>query len=103
MAVNRASAEEASARQPKPSTLKGNFYEVHGDYAGYAQFRLEQGRPSTQAMFLQLCAGDQNPEPRGTVALAEAHGNQLAEAVERVLAGKTSKLNPPISTAYETT
>jgi neutral ceramidase len=46
------------------TTLEGNFYEVHGDYAGYAQVRLEQARPSTQAMFLQLCAGDQNPEPR---------------------------------------
>jgi neutral ceramidase len=67
------------------TTLEGNFYEVHGDYAGYAQVRLEQGRPSTQAVFLQLCAGDQNPEPRGTVALAEAHGNELAEAVEKVL------------------
>jgi neutral ceramidase len=85
------------------TTLEGNFYGVDGDYAGYAQARLERAHPGSQAMFFQLCAGDQNPEPRGTLALAEAHGNELAEAVEKVIAGKTSKLNPPIRTAYETT
>jgi neutral ceramidase len=85
------------------TTLEGNFYEVDGDYAGYAQEKLEQTYPGAQAMFFQLCAGDQNPEPRGTLALAEAHGNELAEAVEKVLVGHTTKLNPPIRTAYETT
>jgi Neutral/alkaline non-lysosomal ceramidase, N-terminal len=85
------------------TTLEGNFYEVDGDYAGYAQEKLEQTHPGSQAMFFQLCAGDQNPEPRGTLALAEAHGNELAEAVEKVLAGKTTRLGPPIRTTYETT
>ena len=85
------------------TTLGGTFYEVDGDYAGYAQVRLEQAYPTTQAMFFQLCAGDQNPEPRGTLALAETHGNELADAVEKVIVGKTSRLDPPIRTAYETT
>ncbi|MCB1125547.1 MAG: neutral/alkaline non-lysosomal ceramidase N-terminal domain-containing protein [Verrucomicrobiae bacterium] len=46
------------------TTLGGDCYAVHGDYAGRAQAALEAAHPGTTAMFLMLCGGDQNPHPR---------------------------------------
>lgn len=53
------------------TTLGGDFYEVDGDYAGFAQRTLEEKFPGTVAMFLQLCGGDQNPKPRSKYADVE--------------------------------
>ena len=85
------------------TTLTGEFYEVGGDYAGFAQVALERSHRGAQAMFLELCGGDQNPDPRSRLDLAEEHGNELAASVERVLAGSLRPLNPPLRTAYQTT
>lgn len=67
-------------------TPKDNY--ISGDYAGYAQAFLEQGYKGVQAMFMQGCGGDASPYPTGTLALAKAHGKQLADVVARVLARK---------------
>lgn len=85
------------------TTLTGEFYEVSGDYAGFAQAIFERRHPGAQAMFLELCAGDQNPSPRGRIDLPEKHGNELSEAVERTLTGTLHSLHPPLRTAYEKT
>jgi neutral ceramidase len=85
------------------TTLTGEFYEVSGDYAGFAQKILEDRHPGAQAMFLELCGADQNPSPRSRLDLPEKHGNELASAVEGVLARPVRKLEPPLRTAYETT
>lgn len=69
------------------TTLTGQFYEISGDYAGHAQAALEKAHPGATAMFLMLCGGDQNPDPRSKVELAPAHGNALAKAVEAAVAG----------------
>ncbi|MDW8309476.1 MAG: neutral/alkaline non-lysosomal ceramidase N-terminal domain-containing protein, partial [Verrucomicrobiales bacterium] len=61
--------------------------EVDGDYAGAAQRALEAAHPGATALFMTLCAGDQNPHPRGSMDWVEKHGRELADAVERVLAG----------------
>lgn len=63
------------------TTLMGNNYLINGDYAGFAQIEIEKKIPSATAFFLLGCAGDQNPEPRGTVDLAQKHGNTLAGQV----------------------
>ena len=57
------------------TTLTGEHYKISGDYAGYAQAEIERERPGVTAMFLQLCAGDQNPSPRGrnTRSNTDAH------------------------------
>jgi neutral ceramidase len=85
------------------TTLTGTFYEISGDYAGYAQAALERAHPGVQAMFVLLCGGDQNPSPRSKLELAEKHGNELASSVETVLSGSMKTLHPPIRTAFLTT
>jgi hypothetical protein len=85
------------------TTLTGDFYELSGDYAGVAAAKLEAEYPGTAALFLQLCGGDQNPNPRNTVELADQHGVELAAAVDRVLGGPLAALNGPIRTSYVVT
>jgi hypothetical protein len=83
------------------TTLGGDFYQINGDYAGFAQLELEKAHPGATAMFLILCGADQNPSPRGKLELAAQHGKSLAEEVDRVLGGELRPVRPPIRTAYE--
>ena len=46
---------------------------------------LEKAHPGATALFVMLCGGDQNPNPRGTLDLAVQHGRTLAAEVARVL------------------
>jgi hypothetical protein len=85
------------------TTLTGEFYELSGDYAGFAEAQLENEHPGVTALFLQLCGGDQNPNPRGTVELAEKYGRTLAAEVNRVLSGALRPLRGPLRTAYVVT
>ena len=84
------------------TTLTASSYDVSGDYAGFAQAELERAHPGATALFLQLCAGDQDPHPRGSLAIAERHGKELASAVEQVLNGKLQNLRGPVRTAFQT-
>ncbi|MBL8179011.1 MAG: neutral/alkaline non-lysosomal ceramidase N-terminal domain-containing protein [Bryobacterales bacterium] len=84
------------------TTLGGDYYQVSGDYAGYAQTELERLQPGVTALFLLLCGGDQNPNPRGAVAHAEEYGKALASEVNRVLpAAKPLALD--LRTAFQIT
>jgi hypothetical protein len=83
------------------TTLGGNFYQINGDYAGHAQAAFEQTHPGVTALFMQLCGGDQNPNPRGTLDLARQHGQALATEVDRVLGTELHAVRPPIRTAGE--
>ena len=47
------------------------------------------------------CAGDSNPYPRGTMALAEKHGKTLAEEVCRVLDTKLRPVTGPLTIAFD--
>ena len=85
------------------TTLTGEFYELSGDYAGFAQRDLEKANPGVTAMFLMLCGGDQNPQPRGTAALAEQHGHTLAETVSGIVKRPMQAVRGPIRTAFEQT
>lgn len=86
------------------TTLVDDNFLVNGDYAGFAQIELEKAYPGVQAMFLMGCAGDQNPSPRGTAALAMQHGKSLADAVVKVLTGDgMHAVRAPIRTAYTKT
>jgi hypothetical protein len=81
------------------TTLGADTYEYHGDYPSYAQLALEEALPGVQAMFVTGCAGDINPEPRGSFALAETHGKSLAQAVLQVLQGSLRSVRPPLKIA----
>ncbi len=83
------------------TTLTGQFYQLSGDYAGFAQIELEKAHPGATALFMMLCGADQNPNPRGTLALAEQHGKTLAAEVDRMLAGALTPLKGPVRAAFE--
>ncbi len=67
------------------TTLTGKDMNISGDFAGYAQRQVEMAHPGAQAMFMQGCAGDANPFPRGSEELATLHGRTLGAEVLRVL------------------
>lgn len=81
------------------TTLNGAYMNINGDYAGYAQLELEAQYPGATALFFQGCAGDINPEPRGTLELAMQHGKTLAESVQKVIGGSMTSVNGPIKTS----
>jgi neutral ceramidase len=85
------------------TTLGGNVYEIGGDYAGKAQAVLEEKHPGATAMFLMLCGGDANPNPRGEMKHVEEHGTALAETVSHVLHGKLIPVRGRLRSAFLTT
>ena len=83
------------------TTLTGEHYKISGDYAGYAQTEVEKAQPGATAMFLALCGGDQNPNPRSTEELAVQHGTALGAEVKRVLGETMKPVRQPIRTAFQ--
>ncbi|MCK4293125.1 MAG: neutral/alkaline non-lysosomal ceramidase N-terminal domain-containing protein [Planctomycetes bacterium] len=79
-----------------------SFYKFCGDYAGFAQQYLEEAHPGATAFFISGCGGDQNPYPRGTLALAEQHGRALANAVEAALISQARPVRGPVQAVLET-
>jgi neutral ceramidase len=80
------------------TTLDDDYVSIDGEYAGYAQSYLEQKFPETLAMFITGLAGDANPYPRGTLALAQQHGRSLGLEVERVLEEALKPVSGPLRT-----
>lgn len=78
-----------------------SFYQWCGDYAGFAQMKLEDRHPGVVAMFTMGCGADQNPLPRRTVELCDKYGTMLADAVDDVLRRQPQPLAPMLETAYE--
>ena len=85
------------------TTIQGDNTLLNGDYAGFAQINLEKRYPDAIAMFVLGCAGDQNPAPRGTIALAQQHGDSLAKAVATVVNEKMRPIAPYIQSSWLTT
>jgi hypothetical protein len=75
------------------TTLRSDYFQISGDYAGFAQELVQQKYPGVQAMFMLGCAGDADPYPRGTIELARQHGAALGEEVCRAL-DNGKKLRP---------
>jgi neutral ceramidase len=75
-----------------------------GDWAGFAQERLEQQHAGCTAMFITGAAADQNPHPRGSVELSKQYGRELADAVTASLQSSTSRdIAPRLRVAHEYT
>jgi neutral ceramidase len=77
-----------------------SFFQWSGDYPGFAQIELEKAHPGALAMFWAGCGADQNPLPRRKVELAEQYGKQLADSVEKVLAGKLTPITGKLDAKY---
>jgi hypothetical protein len=84
------------------TTLGGDEYRFHGDYAGFAQLLLEERFPGSVMMYIAGCGADINPAPRGTEALARSHGAALADAVSGALSSTMRPVTEPLRAAYET-
>lgn len=82
------------------TTLTDKAMDLSGDYAGFAQAAIEERHPGAIALFVTGCAGDANPEPRGTLDMAKAHGRSLAQAVESALGKPSTSLTGTIRSAY---
>lgn len=88
------------------TTVGSNFYKFSGDYAGFAQQRLEKHYRGAVAMFVEGCGADANPYPRwdkerSGVELAQQHGNELAQAVEKAVDGSLIPVAGPLKTAFK--
>ena len=67
------------------TTLGGDFKQICGDWAGYAQEYLEADHPGAIVLTAIGCGADANPAPRGNLELAQRHGREFAAAVEHAL------------------
>jgi hypothetical protein len=76
-------------------------YEWSSDYPGFAQTALEESHPGCTALFFAGCGADQNPLPRREVKLAREYGQQLAAAVDTVLAGELKPVAPELTIAWK--
>src|SRR5881409_3181730 len=85
------------------TTLTGEFYQVSGDYAGFAQSALENNHPGARALFAMGCGGDINPRPRSELRHAQQHGKDLAAAVDLVLEGPMQEVEPKVKTVFDHT
>lgn len=82
------------------TTLTQANYQFCGDYSGYAQDYLQADHPGAVALFMTGCGGDQNPYPRSTHPLAQAHGRTLATAVDAALGTRAKPLTGALRSAY---
>lgn len=72
------------------TTLTHN--KIHGDWAGDAQELIEAEHPGAIAMISIGTGADANPAPRGNLALARQHGQDLADEVSRLLQEPLTRL-----------
>jgi hypothetical protein len=67
------------------TTLTGEFNEICGDWAGYAQESLQRAYPGTVVLIGLGCAGDANPNPRPGFEFAKRHGESIAASIQELL------------------
>jgi len=72
------------------TTLGGDFNQLCGDWAGYAQEYLERDHPGAVGLIALGCGGDANPSPRTGLDLTKRHGQEICTAVDRALASTLS-------------
>lgn len=65
-------------------TTLGDFNQTHPDWTGVCARELEAQFPGTVALLAVGCGADANPDPRGSVALVETHGRELAREAQKI-------------------
>jgi hypothetical protein len=79
------------------TTLGGDFNQICGDWAGYAQQSIEADFPGAVSLISIGCGADANPEPRGKLEFCRQHGRALADEVKRLLAGQLTPVDPHVT------
>jgi len=77
-----------------------DFLQWSGDWPGFAQSEIEAAHLGAIALFWAGCGADQNPLPRRTLALAQAYGKELAQAVEAVVKAPMTPVHPGLKAKY---
>ena len=80
------------------TTLRGNFKQIHGDWAACAREAIEADQPGTVALVTIGCGADSDPAPNGTVELCQQHGRAVADEVRRLLTGAWRPVAPALTT-----
>jgi hypothetical protein len=78
------------------TTLRGNFEQIHGDWAGCAQEHIEADHPGAVALITIGCGADADPCPHSTVELCDQHGRAMADEAKRLLAGPFRAVSGPL-------
>jgi putative membrane-bound dehydrogenase-like protein len=73
---------------------------LSGDWAGISAAQLEASMPGCIALPIIGCGADANPNPRGTMEHAKAHGAAMADAVQQVLKQELQPLHHPTQTSF---
>jgi hypothetical protein len=79
------------------TTLRGDFMQIHGDWAACAQEYIEAEHPDAAALVTLGCGADADPCPHGTVALCQQHGRAMADEVKRLLGGPLRPISGPLT------
>ncbi len=79
------------------TTLRGNFMQIHGDWAGCAREYVEADHPGAVALMTVGCGADADPCPHGTVALCQQHGRAMADEVKRLLGEPLRPISGPLT------
>jgi putative membrane-bound dehydrogenase-like protein len=83
------------------TTLGGDWNQICGDWAGYAQEYLERDHPGAIVLTAIGCGADANPEPRNNLALAQQHGREIAVAVNQILSHTLAPLTAPLMCRFK--
>ncbi|MBL9172243.1 MAG: neutral/alkaline non-lysosomal ceramidase N-terminal domain-containing protein, partial [Verrucomicrobiales bacterium] len=67
------------------TTLGGEINGTHGDWAGTAALALEHDHPGIVALVGIGCGADSNPDPRGSLADVNRHGDTIATECSRLI------------------
>jgi hypothetical protein len=78
------------------TTLRGDFQQIHGDWAGAAQEAIEADHPGVLALITIGCGADSDPHPHGTVEWCERHGRTIADEVKRLLQTELRPVQPTL-------
>lgn len=84
------------------TTLRGDFQQIHGDWAAAAQEAIEADHPGTLALITIGCGADSDPHPHGTVELCEHHGRTIADEVRRLLQTDFRSVTPALMASATT-
>jgi putative membrane-bound dehydrogenase-like protein len=68
---------------------------ISGDWAGISAAHLESQFPDCIALPIIGCGADANPNPRGTIEHARAHGKELSDSVLKVVSAAMKPLPAP--------
>jgi hypothetical protein len=76
-------------------TTLGDTNVIHGDWISEAQRLIEAKHPGVIAMVTLGCAGDANPQPRGTVEDVQSHGQEISDNIDKLLTAQLQPLTSP--------